>query len=117
MSNKLDITINQFATFHLPVSLADSASAPLNIANWSFTASIKETPDINAIPVCFFNINSLDVSTATMDIVLHDSQSAVLIKRRYYWDLIGRDGGLAPVETVRLIEGKVHVNSGVTEVE
>ena len=109
-----NIEINQNASFKLAVQLTDSASQPLNITSWSFSGSIKETTASPDPSLMFFNI-AADVSSSIITLSLLPSQTTLLTKTAYVYDVIATNLDPAPDEVYRILQGKVKVNPGVTD--
>lgn len=107
-----DIGINQNATFKMSFQLTDSASVKLNIVSWSFTGSIKETPQSLTATTIF--TASADVTQSIVTISLPPFWTNQLTQPVYVYDIIATNTAAAPAEVYRILQGKVKVNFGVT---
>ena len=141
---KLDLTINQNASFKFSFVLSLENNTPIDISNWQFRSSIKENVTDPDPPVLRFicvgtnsdlydpnNPISLEsASLSTVEIKLSADQTELLTQRRYVYDVIGVDTGETipstgsvdennPVATApivyRVLQGKIMVDFGVTD--
>ena len=100
-----NLCINQYASYKLSLQFTDVAGAPLDISTWMISGSIKEN----------FGIETVSLPSASINIYLTPDQTALLTKSQYVYDLIAQVSGSSPEETVRLLEGTVSIDPGVTE--
>lgn len=107
-----DIAVNQNATFKMSFQLTDSASVPISMLSWSFTGSIKATPQ-DITPLLMFT-TSVDVTQSIVTISLIPFQTNQLTTTSYVYDIIATN--IAPTinEVYRILQGKVKVNLGIT---
>lgn len=109
---KYDLCINQFATYKTSLTFRDADSNYLNIASWSFTASIRE--DVDSSPITNFNIDITSLTSASIELRLDPSQTSGLSSSKYVYDIIATNLSTSPTEIYRLMEGKISVDRGVT---
>jgi hypothetical protein len=112
-----DISLNQYCTYKMNFQITDNSGSVVDITNWSFTGSIRDsylTPDP---PIATFNIIIADYSSSLVTVGLLPEQSVPLIKKKYIYDIIATNIGPNPPEVYRILEGKVNVDLGVTELD
>jgi hypothetical protein len=112
-----DITLNQYATFKMSFQITDNSGSAVDITNWSFTGSIRDSFTLPDPPITTLNIVIVDYSSSMVNVGLLPTQSALLTKKKFVYDIIATNVGVAPVEVYRILEGKVNVNLGVTELD
>ena len=115
VDNIYDLCMSQNETFRLIISLKDDDGNSLNLSSWGFTASIKERRGNDINPVLFFTSSIIDPVSGTLQLFLSADSTWELNKPKYFYDLIGTNYAIVPPETLRLMQGKVTVRSGVTE--
>lgn len=114
LSNIYDICILQNQTFELPFQLyTDNGVTPINITNWSFTGSIK-TQFSDVTPQLFFTASIVDLVSGSIRLYIGSETTWTLEGSKYVYDVIGNNHNITPVETLRLMQGKVSVKPGVT---
>lgn len=112
--NTYDVQILPNQTFHLGLTLKDDDGIPLNLTAWSFTGSIKKT-FADTIPVMYFTCSILDPTSGSMQIYLSaDSTWTLENNPRYVYDVIASVPATTPVEKLRILQGNVKINYGVT---
>lgn len=111
-----DIFVNQYASFDMTMQLNDSTGSALPIINWGFTGSIKTNVDTDP-PITKFNIIVVDITSSLINISLIPCQSALLNKPQYMYDILATNNNVNPVEVYRLVQGKVKVSLGVTDLD
>lgn len=109
---KYDLNINQRATFQLSLVLTDETGSLIDITGWSFTGSIKNNYSETASVASF--TTSASVAQSAVIITMPPSETEKLVKRRYVYDIIATDIAPNPDEVYRIMEGKVKVDLGVT---
>lgn len=116
LHNVYDICILQNQTFELPLLFYDDDGVtPLNVTGWSFTGSIKHQ-FTDTSPVVFFTSSVIDPVSGSIKLYMGAEQTWVLTNKKYVYDLISNNpSGSMGIETLRLMQGKVSVNLGVTE--
>ena len=113
-TNVYDLCIQQNASYDNGLYiLQDDAITPVNITSWSFTGSIKENYT-DTVPVLYFTTSVISVASASLRLMLGAEDTWKLTGSRYVYDLISYNPTINPPETLRLMQGKVHVKSGVT---
>lgn len=115
-SNKVNITVEQNASYILSLDLRqDDGVTPVNITGWNLTGSIRESYD-SVLPTTFFTMSVLDVVSGSISARLSAEQTWGLSgSEGYYYDIIANNTGSAPLDTFRLLYGRVKINRGVTE--
>lgn len=111
-----DLNINQYATFNMSLQLTDSTGSAMPLTSWSFTGSIKTAVETDP-PITKFDITIVDYSQSLVNVVLYPTQSALLIKPAYVYDIIATNATYNPSEVYRILQGKVKVNLGVTDLD
>lgn len=117
---RFDINVNQNATFKMNFKLTDSSGDPLDITNWTFTGSIKQDHTQPDPPLLIFTSSVADQNDpelATVTLSLNAIQTELLTERVYVYDVIGVDpnGGVPLV--YRVLQGRVRVDPGVTDLD
>ena len=97
--------------------MTDATGSAIDITNWSFTGSIRDTYLTPDPPPATFNIVIADYTSSLVEVGLLPTQSVVLTKKKYLYDIIATNIGPNPPEVYRILEGKVNVNLGVTELD
>jgi hypothetical protein len=112
--NKLNIVVEQNATFKLTLQLTDedNNNTPIDTLGWTYTGSLRETYD--TAPVMFFTMSAYP-SASMVTAFLTDNQTWMLSGSVYYYDIIAHNPVATPPETYRLLQGRVTVNRGVTQ--
>jgi hypothetical protein len=115
LNNIYDICILQNQTFELPFQLYnDNGVTPINISGWSFTGSIK-SQFTDPVPALFFTASVINAVSGSIRLYLGAETTWALTGSKYVYDVIGNNSNVTPVETLRLMQGKVSVRPGVTE--
>jgi hypothetical protein len=115
LNNIYDICVLQNQTFELPFQLyKDDGITPINISGWSFTGSIK-SQFTDFVPALFFTASVINASSGSVKLYLGADTTWILTGSKYVYDVIGNNTNVVPVETLRLMQGKVSVRPGVTE--
>jgi len=109
-----DICVNQHSTYKLSVVVNDTGSIPLNLTSWYISGSIKEKYT-SPIPTVSFGIEPIVLASGSFNLYLTPAQTALLTKAEYVYDVLAEVSGSTPPETIRLLEGVVAVNPGVTD--
>lgn len=112
--NVYDIEILQNQTFNIVLNFENDDASPIDLTAWSFTGSIKEKFS-DQVPVMFFTSSILSPISGTLRLYLSADSTWTLDSPRYVYDLLGNNSLASPPETLRLMQGKVVVKSGVTE--
>jgi hypothetical protein len=115
ITNDYPLCILQNQTFELPFTLYnDDGITPINITGWSITGSIKEQFSDTA-PVLFFTSSIVSPESGSVKLYLSAESTWALTQTKYVYDVISNNPNVTPLETLRLMKGKVSVNLGVTE--
>lgn len=114
MAPVYNINLDQNATFKFSLQLLTSGNILFNIASWSFSGSIKQGVSDADPPIAQFTM-SADTSSSTIHASLTPDQTKLLNQRHYVYDIIGTNYAIVPDEVLRLLQGKVKVNLGVTD--
>lgn len=113
--SKLNISIEQNASYGLTLNLReDDTVTPRDITNWSLTGSIKESYDAPT-PLMFFAMDVPSAISGSITAFLSADQTWNLSGSAYYYDIIANDANTSPLETYRLLYGRVKIIRGVTE--
>lgn len=108
-----DLCVNQHSSYKLSVTVNDTGSNPMNLTSWYLSGSIKEKYT-STTPVVEFGIQPVVLASGSFNLYLTPAQTALLTKAQYVYDVLGEISGTSPPETIRLLEGNVEVNPGVT---
>jgi hypothetical protein len=115
-TNIYDLCIQQNASFNLIFSLKDDdGSSSIDVTGWSFTGSINDQKGGVDQSIPFFTMSVVSAVSGTIAMRLGAASTWQLTQPRYYYDVIGYNPTVSPPETLRLMQGKVNVNLGVTE--
>lgn len=109
-----DICINQYASYKMPLQFTDQDNNAINISGWSISGSIKEKYK-STETVASFGLETVNPTSGSINLYLTPAQTAILVKSQYVYDVIAEITGSSPPETVRLLEGNVTVDPGVTD--
>lgn len=113
--SKLNITIEQNASYGLTLNLReDDGVTPKNITGWSLTGSLKTDYDA-PLPLTFFTMSVTSATSGAINAFLSAEQTWNLSGSVYYYDIIANNTNLTPLETYRLLYGRVKILRGVTE--
>jgi hypothetical protein len=111
-----DITVLQYATFKMTLTLSDADSNPIDVTGWTFEGEVKERLGQTGAGTATMTINVVDATTGALSISLPATETAKLIKPKYFYDIIAHNATVVPTEVYRLLEGKVAVRLGVTDI-
>jgi hypothetical protein len=115
ITNVYDLCLVQNQTFRLPFTLfQDDGVTPINLTGWSFTGSIKAQVS-DTVPLLFFTASIIEPTSGSVQLYLSADTTWLLTKPKYVYDVIANNTTITPIETLRLLKGKVSVNAGVTE--
>ena len=114
VNNVYDICILQNQTFELPFTLyQNDGVTPIDLTNWSFTGSIRpQFGDPNV--TMFFTSSIVDAPSGSIKLYIGATDTWQLTAPRYVYDVIANNANVTPTETLRMLQGKVSVNFGVT---
>jgi hypothetical protein len=108
-----ELCIKQFASFKLNLTFQDATGSYLDISSWQISGSIKEKYK-SPTSTIDFSVETISLPSASINLNLSPSQTALLIKPLYVYDVIAHVSSSSPPETIRLLEGQVTVDPGVT---
>jgi hypothetical protein len=114
LNNVYDICVLQNQTFNLILTFENDDGTPKDLTHWSFTGSIKQKFSDRA-PTMFITSSVISAASGTLRLYISADDTWMLTSPRYFYDLISNDSSASPPETLRLMQGKVVVKSGVTE--
>lgn len=114
LNNIYDFCILQNQTFTLPLTLRNDDGTLKDLSAWSFTGSIKEKTT-DRVPSLFFTCSVALPVSGTLSLYLSADTTWALTGSKYVYDLIGNNTAVSPVETTRLMQGKITIKPGVTE--
>lgn len=115
LNNIYDICVLQNQTFELPFQLyANDGVTPIDVTGWTFTGSIKEQ-FADPTPTLFFTCSVVDATSGSIKLYLPADSTWQMTSTKYVYDLISNNATVSPVETLRLMQGKISVKPGVTE--
>ena len=120
---KLDINIEQGATFSMSCTMKDSAGATVDLTGWTFSGKIKETLASSSSVASFtitlanqitdqgeFTITLSAATTAAIPVNVRPNQDRILTQ--YFYDI----EATKPDTTIdRIFEGKAFVSPEVTK--
>lgn len=108
-----NLCVNQHSSYKLSVTVTDSGSIPMNITSWYLSGSIKDKYS-SPTSIVDFGIEPIVLASGSFNLYLTPAQTAQLTKTQYVYDVLAEISGTSPPETIRLLEGSVEVNPGVT---
>ena len=109
-----DIVITKNTDFEVTLTFNDDTGAPININSYTFQGEIRPTPgDATSNPV-EFDIEKTNVTGGEIQLSLTDSDTSDLTGEKYYYDIVGDNGGGTGVRTI-LISGRVTVLPAVSK--
>lgn len=108
-----NLCINQYASYTLNLNFTDDDGVALDISDWQVSGSIKQKYK-DASSLVEFDVTTVSLPSASINLHLTPSQTSLLTKTQYYYDVIAHVSGSDPAETIRLLEGTVTVDPGVT---
>ena len=115
ITNTYDLCVKQNETFKLPITLyQDDNITPINVSTWTFTGSIKRQFGED-IPLMSFMVDSTQAASGSLVFYLSADNTWLLSDKKYVYDIISNNTTVSPPETLRLMQGKISVNLGVTE--
>jgi hypothetical protein len=108
-----NLCINQYASYTLNLHFTDSEGVFLDITDWQVSGSIKQKyKDTGSL--VDFDVTTVSLPSASINLHLTPAKTSLLTKQQYYYDVIAHVSGSDPDETIRLLEGTVTVDPGVT---
>lgn len=106
-----DLAVEQGVTDSLRIGITDVSGSIVDITGWTFTGTIKDSTNISLTPVARLEVDITEPLNGIITSQLTAQEAEKLVKTKYYYDIIGTkiDGTV-----VRIVQGKVVVNLGVT---
>ena len=111
MAQSTNLTVGQGETFKILVSVTDQTNIPINITNYAFTGSIRETYSAEDKSADFVCEKIAPESSGSLYVSLSPATSALLTAQDYVYDVLMVESGSI---TRRIIEGKFIVRPSVT---
>ena len=107
MAAKIDLNIDQGATFSYDINLKDSLGIPLNLSGYTGNAQLRTSYSANT-----YTAMDVDIIEAAglVQLSMNAATTATLTRTRYLYDVELHHNGV----TSRLIEGFVNVDLNVT---
>lgn len=109
-----NLCVYQHASFKMPVQFTDSNGQSIDITNWTFSGSIKEKYKSTST-IAYFGVEEVNRTSGSVNFYLTPAQTALFVKNQYYYDIIAEVSGSNPPETLRVLEGTISVDFGVTD--
>jgi hypothetical protein len=103
-----DLTVLQYATFKMTLALSDASGSAIDVSGW--------TLGVVGEGVATMTVEVASATDGQLSINLPATETAKLIKPKYFYDIIAKNAATTPTEVYRLLQGKVSVNLGVTDI-
>jgi hypothetical protein len=107
MAAKVDLNIDQGASFSYSINLKDSAGMPLNLTGYTGNAQLRTSYSANTYTTMDVSITE---ATGLVLLSMNAATTATLSRTRYLYDVELHHSGA----TTRLVEGFVNVDLNVT---
>lgn len=109
-AGKLNIVIEQGATFSKTLTIKDVDGDPINLTGRTFRSQIRRRPtDTN--PAATFTMAVVNASAGTVSWQMSATTTAGIVPEPHYYDVEMQDNGVV----TRLMEGTAFVNFEVTK--
>ena len=110
MAQSTNLTVGQGETFKILVSLTDQNDTAINLTNYSFTGSLRETYSTEDTSADFSFETISPAASGSFYVTLPPTSSSLLTPQDYVYDI------LLVSESVirRIVEGKFTVRPSVT---
>jgi hypothetical protein len=108
MATTKNLVIDQGATFSANIQFLDNNKNPISLTGYSARSQMRRS--YSSANATTFTANITNATTGNVSISLTSSQTANLIAGRYIYDI---EANIADT-IVRIVEGIVTVNPGVT---
>jgi len=105
-----NLTINQGSTFQRYLQYVDNAGNPVDLTGYFLRGTLRES--YQALNAFSLSIDYANVTTGNISISLTSNETSVLDTTRYVYDIEAYSSSLG---TIRLFEGIVTVNAGVSQ--
>ena len=110
MAQSTSLTVGQGETFKILVSVTDQTNTPINLTNYAFTGSVRETYSSEDKSADFVCEKITPQASGSLYVSLAPASSALLNAQDYVYDVLMISGSI----TRRIIEGKFIVRPSVT---
>ena len=110
MAQSTNLTVGQGETFKILVSLTDQNDTAINLTNYTFSGSIRETYSTEDVSTDFGFETISPLASGSFYVSLPPDSSSLLTAADYVYDVIMVSGS----ESRRIIEGKFIVRPSVT---
>ena len=110
MAQSTNLTVGQGETFKILVSVTDQTNTPINLTNYAFTGSIRETYSTEDKSADFVCEKITPQDSGSLYVSLPPASSTLLTAQDYVYDVLMTSGSV----TRRIIEGKFIVRPSVT---
>jgi hypothetical protein len=111
MAQSTNLTVGQGETFKILVSLTDQNETAINLTNYSFTGSLRETYSAEDISADFSFEKIAPFDSGSFYVTLPPASSSLLTSQDYVYDIL-----LVSESVVRrIVEGKFTVRPSVTQ--
>lgn len=109
-AGKLNILIEQGATFSKTLTIKDSDGLPINLTGKTFRSQIRRRPtDVN--PAASFTMAVLNAAAGTVSWQMSATTTSSVVAEPHYYDVEMVEGAVV----TRLMEGTAFVNFEVTK--
>ena len=110
MPQSTSLTVGQGETFKILVSITDQTNTPINLTDYAFTGSIRETYSAEDKSAEFVCEKITPQDSGSLYVSLVPASSSLLTAADYVYDVLMVSGSI----TRRIIEGKFIVRPSVT---
>ena len=109
-AGKLNIVIEQGATFSKVLTIKDSDGLPINLTGKTFRSQLRRRPT-DVTPAASFTMAVLNAANGTVNWQLTATATAGIVAEPHYYDVEMVEGAVV----TRLMEGTAFVNFEVTK--
>ena len=110
MAQSTNLTVGQGETFKILVSVTDQTNTPINLTDYAFTGSIRETYSAEDKSADFGFETISPAASGSFYVTLPPTSSSLLSSQDYVYDVLLVSGSVIR----RIIEGKFTVRPSVT---
>lgn len=107
MAAKVDLDIDQGASFNYSITLKDAGGVPLNLTDYTGNAQLRTSYSANTYTTMNVSITG---ATGLIQLTMNADTTSTLTRTRYLYDVELHHSGV----TSRLMEGFVNVSPNVT---
>ena len=104
---KVNLDIDQGATFYYSVNLLDTGGNPFNLTGYTGNAQLRTSYTSNTSTAMTVTVTG---NTGLVELLMNAATTATLSKNRYLYDVELNNGGVV----TRIMEGTVTVSPNVT---